>query len=197
MPPPPEAALSMTGKPIFVAAAIASSVVSQRAPGTMGTPAAAILSRAAVLLPIGAHRARGRADEDDARPLARLGQRGVLAEEAVAGVDGVAAGLLRDVDDLVDAQVALGGGRGADGVRLVGDAHVEGGAVGVGVDGDGARCPSRAGCAMTRTAISPRLATRTLRKARGMGRLYVTKEPGRAMVLQRAPCAEPFRCFLP
>ena len=40
LPPPPEAALSITGKPIFVAAATASSVVSQRAPGTMGTPAA-------------------------------------------------------------------------------------------------------------------------------------------------------------
>ena len=52
LPPPPDAALSMTGKPIFVAAATASSVVSQRAPGTMGTPAAVILSRAAVLLPI-------------------------------------------------------------------------------------------------------------------------------------------------
>ena len=52
LPPPPDAALSITGKPIFVAAAVASSVVSQRAPGTMGTPAADILSRAAVLLPI-------------------------------------------------------------------------------------------------------------------------------------------------
>ena len=52
MPPPPLAALSMTGKPIFVAAAVASSLVSHRAPGTMGTPAADILSRAAVLLPM-------------------------------------------------------------------------------------------------------------------------------------------------
>jgi hypothetical protein len=34
-----------------LAAAVASSAVAQRAPGTMGTPAAAILSRAAVLLP--------------------------------------------------------------------------------------------------------------------------------------------------
>src|ERR1019366_4642273 len=37
---------------------------------------------------------------------------------------------------------------------------------------------------VTRTAISPRLATRTLRKVRGMGidRRYVTKGPGSAMV---------------
>ena len=75
LPPPPEAALSITGKPIFVAAAIASSVVSHMAPGTMGTPAALIWSRAAVFEPICAHRARRRADEDDARALARLGER--------------------------------------------------------------------------------------------------------------------------
>ena len=35
-----------------VAAAAASSLVSQRAPGTMGTPACAMRSRAAVLLPM-------------------------------------------------------------------------------------------------------------------------------------------------
>ena len=39
--------------------------------------------------------------------------------------------------DLVDAEVALGRGRGADGVGLVGHAHVERGAIDVGVDGDG------------------------------------------------------------
>jgi hypothetical protein len=126
LPPPPEAALSMTGKPIFVRGRpVASSVVSQRAPGTIGTPAAAMASRAAVLLPICAHGAGGRTDEDDAGPLARLGKRRVLAEEAVAGVDGVAAGLLRDVDDLVDAQVALGRPRRPDGVGLVGHPHVQ------------------------------------------------------------------------
>ena len=72
MPPPPEAALSMTGKPIFFAAAIASSVVSQRAPGTMGTPAADILSRAAVLLPIARIALAGGPMNDDAGALARL-----------------------------------------------------------------------------------------------------------------------------
>ena len=104
----------------------------------MGTPAADILSRAAVLLPIARIALARRADEDDAGPLAGLGQSGVLAQEAVARVDGVAAGPLGDVDDLVDAQVALARGRRADGVRLVGHAHVERRAIGVGVDGDGA-----------------------------------------------------------
>ena len=41
----------MTGKPILMAAAVASSVVSQVAPGTMGTPASPIFFRAAVLEP--------------------------------------------------------------------------------------------------------------------------------------------------
>ena len=52
LPPPPLDALSITGKPIFSAAATASSVVSHVAPGTMGTPAALMRARAAVLLPI-------------------------------------------------------------------------------------------------------------------------------------------------
>ena len=52
LPPPPEAALSITGKPIFFAAATASSAVSHIAPGTMGTPASAIFLRAAVFEPI-------------------------------------------------------------------------------------------------------------------------------------------------
>ena len=64
------------------------------------------------------------------------GKRRVLAEEAVAGVNRVAAALLRGVDDLVDPQVALARGGGPDGVGLVGEAHVERGAIGVGVHGD-------------------------------------------------------------
>ena len=52
LPPPPAEALSITGKPISFAAAIASSVVLQVAPGTIGTPASAIFARAAVLDPI-------------------------------------------------------------------------------------------------------------------------------------------------
>jgi hypothetical protein len=83
-----------------------------------------------------AHRRRGRPDERDARALAGLGQRRVLAQEAVAGVDGLGAGLLGGVDDLVDPQVALARGGRPDGERLVGHADVEGGAVGLGVHGD-------------------------------------------------------------
>src|SRR6185295_15085137 len=46
-------------------------------------------------------------------------------------------GALRRVDDLVDAEVALRRGRRPDRVRLVGDAHVQRGAVDVGVHRDG------------------------------------------------------------
>ena len=59
-----------------------------------------------------------------------LGEVGVLGEEAVAGVDGVGAGLLRDVDDLVDDQVGVAGRRAAEGEGLVGLAHVQRVAVG-------------------------------------------------------------------
>ena len=103
----------------------------------MGTPAALILSRAAVFEPIWRIALAGGPMKAMPGALAGVRERRVLAEEAVAGVDGVAAGLLRGVDDLVDAEVALGRRGGADRVRLVGDADVERGAVGVGVDGDG------------------------------------------------------------
>ena len=49
----------------------------------------------------------------------------------------VAAGAARDVHHLVDAEIALARGRGADRVRFVGQADVQRGAVGVAIDGDG------------------------------------------------------------
>ena len=45
---------------------------------------------------------------------ARLGQLGALGQEAVARMDGVAAGEQRAGDDLLDAQIALGRTRRAD-----------------------------------------------------------------------------------
>ena len=58
LPPPPAAALSMTGKPIFFAAASAASAFGKPlplgplSPGTTGVPAAVTVLRASVLLPI-------------------------------------------------------------------------------------------------------------------------------------------------
>jgi hypothetical protein len=63
------------------------------------------------------------------------GEVGVLGEEPVAGVDRVGAGLLRGVDDLVDHEVRVARRGATQGERLVGRAHVQGVAVGLGVDG--------------------------------------------------------------
>jgi hypothetical protein len=84
-----------------------------------------------------ADRRRRRAHEDQPGGGARLGERGVLGEEPVAGVDGVGAGRLGDGDEPVDDEVALGRGRGADRIGLVGHQHVERLAVGLGEHGDG------------------------------------------------------------
>ena len=63
----------------------------------------------------------------------RLGEVGVLRQEAVAGVDGVGAGLRGGVEDLAEVQVGLGGGLTAQGERLVGQPHVWCVGVGLGV----------------------------------------------------------------
>jgi hypothetical protein len=79
-----------------------------------------------------------RADEDDAVGRAGLGELLVLGEEAVAGMDGLGAGGQRRADDLVDHQVGLARRRRADAHRLVGQAHMAGAGIGLGIHGDGA-----------------------------------------------------------
>ncbi len=74
-----------------------------------------------------------------------LGEVGVLGEEAVAGVHRVGAGPGGDVDELVDAQVGIGSGLAAQGVRFVGEHGVQGLAVGVRVHGDAAQAGILAG----------------------------------------------------
>ena len=66
------------------------------------------------------------------------------------------------------SQIALARRRRADAVRLVGEQHGQAQAVGVGVD-DRAADPQLAQARSTRTAISPRLAIRTLRNLRRGG----------------------------
>ena len=102
-----------------------------------------MLTPAATRQPLGlelvAHRAdRGgrRADEDDALGRQRLGEGGVLGEEAVARMDRLGAGRERRLDDPLDPQVALRGGRRPDRHRLVGHAHVQRLGIGLGVDRD-------------------------------------------------------------
>jgi hypothetical protein len=80
------------------------------------------------------HLGRG-ADEADAAARADGRQVGVLGEEAVAGMQRVAARCGRQVDQRVRVQIAQDRVL-ADVVGLVGLLHVEGVAVGVGVDRD-------------------------------------------------------------
>ena len=87
----------------------------------------------------GADRRGRRADENDAGVDAGLREIGVLREKAVAGMDAVGARRLGGGDQRVDAQIAFGGRRRADAVRLVGKPHVQRAGVGVGIDRDGAQ----------------------------------------------------------
>ena len=91
------------------------------------------------------HRLHRRADEDHAGRLHRLGELGFLGEEAVAGMDGLGAGGAGGGNDLVDHQVGLLGGRGADVHGLVRQLPVQAAAVGVRVDGHRADTQAVAG----------------------------------------------------
>jgi hypothetical protein len=82
------------------------------------------------------HRGRSGANELDARFDARLREARVFRKEAVAGVDGLGAAAARDIKNLVHVQVGLARRGRADVVGLVGLAHVQGGTVHVGKDGD-------------------------------------------------------------
>ncbi len=90
---------------------------------------------------LGAHgldRRRRGTDEHDPGVLERLGEGGVLGQEAVAGMDRLGAGTLDRVDDLVDRQVALGCRSGPEQVGLVGALDMDGVAVELGVHRNGA-----------------------------------------------------------
>jgi hypothetical protein len=118
-----------------------------------------VLGRALV-----AHEADGRAvgsDEHQARRLARLGEVGVLGQEAVPGVHGLRTGAQRGADDRLDVEVGQPGLCRSEEHRLVGLADVQRIAIRLAEDGDRreAALPQRADHA---AAISPRLATSTL-----------------------------------
>ena len=147
LPPPPAAGLRSSGKPI------------RRA--TAATPAADWSSGSAARHDLDARvpgRAPGvdlraeavdhvgrRADECQPRAGARRRQRGVLGEEAVAGVDRVGAARAGGVDDAPDGQVALGRRRRPDVHGGVGRGDMAGVAVGVREDRRGADAERPAG----------------------------------------------------
>ena len=84
----------------------------------------------------GADHFRLGADELDAGGFADFGEVGVLAEKAVAGVNGFDVGDLRRADDRRDIQIAARALGRPDADRLVGEAHVQRIAVGFGIHGD-------------------------------------------------------------
>lgn len=78
-----------------------------------------------------------RSDKDDSILLESVGKVLVLGKETVARVHCLGAGLLDDLENARDVQVALGGGRGSNQVGLIGVLHVLGLGIGLRVDGHG------------------------------------------------------------
>ena len=93
----------------------------------------------------GAHGRRWRADEDKARLGAGGSEVGVLAQKAVAGVDGIGIAVGGDGQQLVAVEVGVGRGAAVQRIRLVGLAHPDGTLVHVGVDRHGADAQFMAG----------------------------------------------------
>ena len=115
-------------------------------PGVVGTPQASGDLLGGELVAHHVQHLGGGTDELDARLLAGPGKVAVLAQEAVAGVDGVGPVLLGQVDDAGDVQI------GAQGALVLADqiGLIRGGAeqaVGilVGIDGDGLKTQVVAG----------------------------------------------------
>src|SRR5215467_10502978 len=96
-----------------------------------------------------------RADEDEARLLARLRESPVLREKAVAGMDGSGARPARGVEHSVDVEVALARRRGPDQDGFVGLARVGPVCVGLGVNRDGADAEGAAGAEDAAGDLSP------------------------------------------
>ncbi len=80
----------------------------------------------------------GRSDEDDTRFGARRREFGVLAQEAVTGMDGLGAVLLRRFENPIHAQIALRRRRRPDVLGFIGQANVQRAAVGIREDRDAA-----------------------------------------------------------
>ncbi len=83
----------------------------------------------------GADGAGRRADKGDAVLAAGHGEGGVLRQEAVTGMDRIDARAVRRVHQGVDVEIALRGGRRAEPHGFIRRLHMQGIAVGIGIDG--------------------------------------------------------------
>ena len=106
-------------------------------PGDAGDPGLLHDAAGGDLVPHRGDRARGRTDPRDASLLDPARELGVLAEEPVAGVNGLRSGLARRREDLVHIEIALGGQLPAEGDGDVRHAGVQRPRVRFGIDGDG------------------------------------------------------------
>ncbi len=93
---------------------------------------------AALFDPHGPNRLRRRADKRDARLCAGFGKSGVFGEKTVAGMDGLRTGGTGGGEKGFWPQIALSGRSGPDVAGFVGQSHVQGPGVGVGVNRNGA-----------------------------------------------------------
>ena len=137
-PPPPQLALTMTGRPIFAGCIRSSVAVGQGVRRRNGWDVGGFRELARGDLVTQIDQCLGaRADECDASGVCGGGQLGRFGKKAIAGVDGVGAGELRDADDFFDREI----GRNRlhphpDFVGFIGFEAVQGKAVFVGVNGD-------------------------------------------------------------
>ena len=127
-PPPPAAALSMTGKPISRASRRASSSepMPPSEPGTVGMPSSSggplgrdlVAHQADVLGP--------RTDEVHVVLGQDFGKAGVLGKEAIARMHRIGAGDLAGREQRRNIEIAVLGRRRADADAFIGQAHVHG-----------------------------------------------------------------------
>ena len=137
-PPPPAAALTITGIADLVGDPQRLRLVVDRALGA-GHAGDAEPRRGALGLDLVAHQADMlglRADEGDLVLFEDFGEPGVLRQEPVAGMDGVGAGDLAGGDDGGNVEVAVLRGGRADADALVGELDVHRLLVGGRIDGD-------------------------------------------------------------
>ena len=137
----------MTGKPTVRAHSRASSSVCDDAFRTGKDRDLGALHRLARFFLL-AHQPRDlrrRADELDVRGAADFGEVGVLAQQAVAGMNGIDVGDFRCADYRRNIQIALCRAWRPDADGLIGKAHVQRVAVGLAVDGDRANAQLFAG----------------------------------------------------
>ncbi len=146
-PPPPSAALIISGKPISAAISLRRFLVGHdaRASRNDRQPGGGHFGASAILFAHHANHVGRRTDKSDVRSLAHLGKIGVFGKKTVAGMDRVHVGDFRRADHLRNIQVALAAARRTDANGLIGEAHVQRIAVRLGINGDRANAQFLAG----------------------------------------------------